>query len=54
MFIEQKPKNSPERVIKVVMTPEEAEVIWMALANSVHPSPTSERLRRLLWKQLPE
>ena len=54
MFIEQKPKNSPERVIKVVMTPEEAEVVWAALANSPIKLPTAERLRRLLWERLPK
>ena len=52
MFIEQKPRNSPQKVIKIVATPEEVELLWVALANSTAVAPTTERLRRLLWQEM--
>ena len=38
--------------ITVIFTPEEAEKIWTALANSVAKSTESERLRSLLWREM--
>lgn len=52
MFIEQRPRNSKQRVTKVVMAPHEVELLWVALANSTANSPTTERLRRLLWDRM--
>jgi hypothetical protein len=52
MFIEQRPQNSKQQVMKVVMTPEEAEAVWSALANSVHRGPTADKLRDLLWREI--
>jgi len=50
MFLEQRPKDS--KVVVVIMTTEEADHVWTALANSVHKNPTSEKLRRLLWGKM--
>ena len=52
MFIEQKPRNSPQKVIKIVVAPEEIELLWVALVNSTAATPTTRRLCRLLWEQM--
>lgn len=51
MFLKQKPKKSKQRVITVIMTPEEALEVWRALVNSTCKTPESERLRTLMWQE---
>lgn len=51
MFIKQKPKSSKQRVITLILTPEEGLNVWRALVNTHYPSEDSNKMSRLLWQQ---